>query len=327
MSKKANKQINSSQSSEPLNIVNSDGLLNSLHKPPELVDQLVNKVLAEKGNFKIEKVEDYFRIKNLSPEYLDLLLEAGISQISELSNLDPDILLEKLTNTNRQKKIVRKLPSIDNLSQWIEGARKIMSPHSTKKSFDIDTITVIEGSSKSNLRLTPEYLELKLTPYLQAISDLQMILSKLMGNIQKEVEIKAITKFSPLSISLEGASDALQLVREVVTPWRRKHSLTIANLAEVKIQIEIETKKAEILEKRAIAEKTRLESKKIREEIKKMELENQQLGIVLQKDKINFVIEILQKINQNLEDNDKIIWISTLIPIIDRIIYSDLEIN
>lgn len=285
--------------------------------------ELNTKAIALEG----ETIEYFFKFKNFPSEYLDLLLEAGITKLAELANLDHENLFEILAKTNQQKNIVRILPSKNVLFNWITDARKRMNEIRTIARSDINTIIVDEESSKIDSRLTPEYLELTVIPYLKAIRDLQMILRDLTGKDQQEVEIKAISKFSPLSISLEGASDALQLIREVVTPWRRKHSVTIANLLEVEKQIEIETKKAEILEKRAIAEKTRLETKKIKEEIKKMELENQQLGLILQKEKISLVIEILQKINPNLEDEDKITWISRLAPIIDRIIYSELEIN
>ena len=68
---------------------------------------------------------DLFRIKGVGSEYADLLEAAGVDTIPELANRNAQNLLEKMTATNMQKKLVRRLPVLSQVEQWVEQAKSL----------------------------------------------------------------------------------------------------------------------------------------------------------------------------------------------------------
>ncbi len=68
---------------------------------------------------------DLFRIEGIGEEYSDLLEEAGVDTVVELSNRIPENLHAKLKEVNEQKQLVRQPPSLDMVKKWIEEAKKL----------------------------------------------------------------------------------------------------------------------------------------------------------------------------------------------------------
>jgi predicted flap endonuclease-1-like 5' DNA nuclease len=68
---------------------------------------------------------DLFRIKGVAEEYSDLLEEAGVDTVPELAQRKPENLLEKMTQVNQQKKLVRRLPVLSQVTDWVEQAKKL----------------------------------------------------------------------------------------------------------------------------------------------------------------------------------------------------------
>jgi len=68
---------------------------------------------------------DLFRVKGVAEEYADLLEEAGVDTIPELAQRTADNLYAKLSETNAAKKLVRQLPSKDQVAAWIESAKQL----------------------------------------------------------------------------------------------------------------------------------------------------------------------------------------------------------
>jgi predicted flap endonuclease-1-like 5' DNA nuclease len=68
---------------------------------------------------------DLMRIKGVGEEYSELLEAAGVDSATELARRKPENLLEKLKEVNRTKKLVRQLPSLNQVRNWIEQAKKL----------------------------------------------------------------------------------------------------------------------------------------------------------------------------------------------------------
>jgi predicted flap endonuclease-1-like 5' DNA nuclease len=68
---------------------------------------------------------DLFRIKGVGEEYSDLLEEAGVDTVVELAQRNPANLYEKVVAVNKHKKLVRKLPTQDQISDWVAQAKKL----------------------------------------------------------------------------------------------------------------------------------------------------------------------------------------------------------
>jgi len=68
---------------------------------------------------------DLFRIEGIEEEHSNLLEEAGVDAVVELSKRVPENLHSKLKEVNDQMKLVRQLPSLKTVKKWIEEAKKL----------------------------------------------------------------------------------------------------------------------------------------------------------------------------------------------------------
>jgi predicted flap endonuclease-1-like 5' DNA nuclease len=70
-------------------------------------------------------IADLFRIKGVGEEYSDLLEEAGVDTVVELAKRVPENLHAKMLEVNEKKKLVRRPPTLNEVKQWIEEAKKL----------------------------------------------------------------------------------------------------------------------------------------------------------------------------------------------------------
>jgi len=68
---------------------------------------------------------DLMRIKGIGEEYSDLLEAAGVDSATELARRNPENLMKKLEEVNREKKLVRQLPYLKQVKRWIEQAKEL----------------------------------------------------------------------------------------------------------------------------------------------------------------------------------------------------------
>jgi predicted flap endonuclease-1-like 5' DNA nuclease len=68
---------------------------------------------------------DLMRIKGVGEEYSDLLEEAGVDTVKELRNRVPENLHDALVRTNEMKKLVRRLPTLRMVRDWVEQAKRL----------------------------------------------------------------------------------------------------------------------------------------------------------------------------------------------------------
>ena len=68
---------------------------------------------------------DLFRIKGVGEEYADLLEEAGVDTVPELAQRNPANLHAKLGEVNAAKKLVRRLPTAAQVTDWVEQAKAL----------------------------------------------------------------------------------------------------------------------------------------------------------------------------------------------------------
>jgi len=66
---------------------------------------------------------DLYRIKGVAEEYSDLLEEAGVDTVVELAQRNPDNLYKKIAEVNAAKDLVRRLPSRDQVADWVRQAK------------------------------------------------------------------------------------------------------------------------------------------------------------------------------------------------------------
>jgi len=68
---------------------------------------------------------DLFRIKGIGEEYADLLEAAGVDTVPELAQRNPENLYDKLVATNQEKKLVRQLPALTKVTDWVQQAKQL----------------------------------------------------------------------------------------------------------------------------------------------------------------------------------------------------------
>ncbi|NIQ05528.1 MAG: DUF4332 domain-containing protein [Candidatus Korarchaeota archaeon] len=68
---------------------------------------------------------DLFRIEGIGEEYADLLEEAGVDTVVELSKRVPENLHAKMKEVNEQKKLVKQSPTLDMVEKWVETAKTL----------------------------------------------------------------------------------------------------------------------------------------------------------------------------------------------------------
>jgi predicted flap endonuclease-1-like 5' DNA nuclease len=68
---------------------------------------------------------DLFRVRGIGSEYSDLLEAAGVDTIPELKQRNANALYDAIVATNEKKKLVRKLPTQEQVADWIKQAKSL----------------------------------------------------------------------------------------------------------------------------------------------------------------------------------------------------------
>jgi predicted flap endonuclease-1-like 5' DNA nuclease len=68
---------------------------------------------------------DLYRIKGVGSEYSDLLEVAGVDTVKELAQRKPENLLDAMTKVNAEKNLVRRLPTLEAVQDWVSQAKDL----------------------------------------------------------------------------------------------------------------------------------------------------------------------------------------------------------
>lgn len=66
---------------------------------------------------------DLFRVPGIGEEISDLLESAGVDSVPELGTRKPENLHAKLLEINESKKLVRQVPSLNQVEKFVEAAK------------------------------------------------------------------------------------------------------------------------------------------------------------------------------------------------------------
>lgn len=77
---------------------------------------------------------DLMRIKGVGSDFAGLLEAAGIASIGELSRQDPSSLPPRLLKANARKRLVRRVPSLTEITRWIRQATVLTETATTFES-------------------------------------------------------------------------------------------------------------------------------------------------------------------------------------------------
>ncbi len=68
---------------------------------------------------------DLSRIRGVGGEYSELLEASGVDSAPELAQRNPENLLQKITAVNLERNLVRRLPTLSQIQDWIEQAKQL----------------------------------------------------------------------------------------------------------------------------------------------------------------------------------------------------------
>jgi predicted flap endonuclease-1-like 5' DNA nuclease len=89
-------------------------------------DELAAKTgISDKLILKWANRADLDRISGVGSEYADLLEAAGVDTVPELANRKPENLLKKMLEVNDEKNLVRKVPTLKQVTDWVDQAGKL----------------------------------------------------------------------------------------------------------------------------------------------------------------------------------------------------------
>ena len=68
---------------------------------------------------------DLARVVGIGQVFSDLLETSGVDTVKELANRVPENLLAKITEVNTAKKLAGRLPTLDQVKDWVAQAKKL----------------------------------------------------------------------------------------------------------------------------------------------------------------------------------------------------------
>lgn len=106
-------------------VANTDDLLKAGSTPKGRKDLAEKTGISDALILKWINRVDLFHIKGVGEEYSDLLEAAGVDTVPELAQRKAENLLKKMTEVNAKKKLVRRLPTLEMVENWVEQAKKL----------------------------------------------------------------------------------------------------------------------------------------------------------------------------------------------------------
>ncbi len=101
-------------------------ILLSVGKTPKGRDELTEKTgISSKLILEWVNLADLMHINGVGEEYSDLLEEAGVDTVAELTKRNPENLHAKIMELNEEKKLVRQSPSLNMVKNWINQAKNL----------------------------------------------------------------------------------------------------------------------------------------------------------------------------------------------------------
>ena len=106
-------------------ITTTDALLEAGATPKGREELSEQTGIAESLILEWVNLADLFRIKGVGEEYSDLLEEAGVDTVVELSRRNAENLHAKILEVNETKQLVRRPPALSVVQRWIEQAKSL----------------------------------------------------------------------------------------------------------------------------------------------------------------------------------------------------------
>jgi len=106
-------------------ITTTEALLKAAATPQGRKELAAQTGISPKLILEWANLADLFRIQGVGEEYSDLLEEAGVDTVVELAQRRPENLYAALSEVNDRKKLVRRLPGLEQVKDWVNQAKRL----------------------------------------------------------------------------------------------------------------------------------------------------------------------------------------------------------
>lgn len=106
-------------------IATTDALLKACLTKKQRKEVAEKTEISEAQILKFANQVDLFRVKGIGSEYAELLEAAGVDTVKELAQRKPENLCEKMMEVNEAKKLVRRVPPLKSVQNWVEQAKTL----------------------------------------------------------------------------------------------------------------------------------------------------------------------------------------------------------
>lgn len=79
--------------------------------------------LSPQRILKYANMADLYRVNGIGSEYSELLEAAGVDTVPDLARRSPTNLVRKLAEVNEVKKLTRRVPTLPDVTRWVEQAK------------------------------------------------------------------------------------------------------------------------------------------------------------------------------------------------------------
>ncbi|MBC7264840.1 MAG: DUF4332 domain-containing protein [Chloroflexi bacterium] len=110
---------------EKARITTTEALLKACATPKQREELAAKTGISEQLILEWANLADLFRIKGVGEEYSDLLEEAGVDTVVELAQRNPENLYAAIKEVNERKALVRRLPTLKQVRDWVEQAKRL----------------------------------------------------------------------------------------------------------------------------------------------------------------------------------------------------------
>ncbi|HEX9795152.1 MAG TPA: DUF4332 domain-containing protein [Planctomycetota bacterium] len=106
-------------------IVNTDKLLEACCNKAGRETVAEATGIPETMVLKWTNMADLFRLKDVGPEFAELLKASGVDTVKELKHRNAENLATKMAEVNAEKKLARRVPSAEVITGWIAQAAEL----------------------------------------------------------------------------------------------------------------------------------------------------------------------------------------------------------
>ena len=106
-------------------VTTTEALLEKCATPADRQKLAAETNLSGKLILKWANRADLARIKGIGSEYADLLEAAGVDTVPDLARRNAGNLYQALVATNEEKKLVRKVPTENQVTDWVSQAKSL----------------------------------------------------------------------------------------------------------------------------------------------------------------------------------------------------------